>query len=195
MPISGPGNSDRRRARRTRDARRPSDRLPGIGATAPRAARGFTLIELMVVLVIIGIAATAVTIQSGPSPQQVLHQDAARLLQRFLAAQNEVRADGRPITWVYDDASYRFARRAPIPLANSPVTQAAAAALPPDTFDDDDLLKRRNWAQAPVQIDVTPRGAPVFTAEWIAAPLTVRLVAGNASVELVRDAAGRYRVQ
>jgi len=194
MPISGPGNSDRRRTRRTSDARRPSDRLP-IGATAPRAARGFTLIELMVVLVIIGIAATAVTIQSGPSPQQVLHQDAARLLQRFLAAQNEVRADGRPITWVYDDAGYRFARRAPIPLANSPVTQAAAAALPPDTFDGDELLKGRNWAQAPVQVDVTPRGAPVFTAEWIAAPLTVRLIAGNASVQLVRDAAGRYRVQ
>lgn len=195
MLISGLGNSDRRLARRTCHTRSPSDRPLRIGATAQRTARGFTLIELMVVLVIIGIAATAVTIQSGPSPQQVLHQDAARLLQRFLAAQNEVRADGRPITWVYDDAGYRFARRAPIPLANSPVTQAAAAALPPDTFDDDELLKGRNWAQAPVQIDVTPRGAPVFTAEWIAAPLTVRLIAGNASVQLVRDAAGRYRVQ
>ncbi|WP_222863961.1 prepilin-type N-terminal cleavage/methylation domain-containing protein [Pigmentiphaga aceris] len=158
-------------------------------------ARGFTLIELLVVLVIVGIAATAVTIQSGPGPQQVLHQDASRLMQRFLAAQNEVRADGRPITWVYDDTGYRFARRAPIPLTNSPVTQAAAAALPPDTFEGDELLKGRTWAQAPVQVDVTPRGAPVFTAEWIAAPLTVRLVAGNASVLVVRDAAGRYSVQ
>jgi general secretion pathway protein H len=159
-------------------------------------ARGFTLIELMVVLVIIGIAATAVTVQTRiGGAQQALHQDAARLMQRFLAAQNEVRADGRPITWLFDDAGYRFARRAPIPLANTPVTQAAAAALPPDTFAGDELLQPRAWGQAPVQVEVAPRGAPVFTAEWIAAPLSVRLVAGNASVSVLRDAAGRYSVQ
>ena len=183
MPISVPGSSEpRRRAR------------PVVPRT-PIAARGFTLIELMVVLVIVGIAATAVTVQTGNNARQALHQDAARLVQRFLAAQNEVRADGRPITWIADDAGYRFARRAPIPFAATPVTQAAAAALPPDTFAGDELLQPRTWAQAPVQVDVAPRGAPVFTAEWIAAPLTVRLVAGDATVQVVRDAAGRYRVQ
>ena len=182
MPTSVPGSADRRRAR------------PGRGASRA-VVRGFTLIELMVVLVIVGIAATAVTIQTGTSAQQALRQDAARLMQRFLAAQNEVRADGRPITWAYDDAGYRFVRRAPIPFAATPVTQAAAAALPADTFADDELLQPRTWGQAPVQVEVAPRGAAVFTAEWIAAPLTVRLAAGDASVQVVRDAAGRYRVQ
>lgn len=61
--------------------------------------QGFTLIELMVVLVIIGIASAAVGLSIKPDPLQLLRKDAERLAQLLQVAQAEARADGRPITW------------------------------------------------------------------------------------------------
>ncbi len=40
---------------------------------------GFTLIELMVVLVIVGIATAAISLSARPDPTGLLRQDAARL--------------------------------------------------------------------------------------------------------------------
>uniref|UniRef100_UPI0025DEE1F4 prepilin-type N-terminal cleavage/methylation domain-containing protein n=1 Tax=Pigmentiphaga sp. TaxID=1977564 RepID=UPI0025DEE1F4 len=101
MPTSVPGISKPRRSTAAR----------GVGA-GPRRARGFTLIELMVVVVIVGIAAAAVTIRAFPDRRKLLRDDAERLAQLFSVAQGEVRADGRRITWQADEQGYRFVRRA-----------------------------------------------------------------------------------
>ncbi len=73
--------------------------------------QGFTLIELMVVLVIIGIASAAISLTIKPDPLHLLRKDAERLSQLLQVAQAEARADGRPITWRADAKGFRFNRR------------------------------------------------------------------------------------
>ncbi len=188
MPTSVPGISDSG-ALMTSLRFGPLPRLRG-----RTRARGFTLIELMVVVVIVGIAAAAISIRVFPDRGQSLRKDAERLAQLFSIAQGEVRADGRQITWQADDAGYRFVRRSRV-LATGASTPTALSANSIDTFGRDELLRPRPWTDAPVRVDVTPAGAPVFTAEWIPGPLTVRLQSLDTVVTIQRDEAGRYAVQ
>lgn len=156
--------------------------------------RGFTLIELMVVVVIIGIAATMVGLRAFPDTRRHLQEDGQRLAQLFSVAQNEVRADGRPIMWLHDETGYRFVRRAAPPPAVAGVAPVLSRAAP-DVFARDELLRPRPWRAEAVQVTLEPAGDPVFTAEWIADPLVVRLSDGHASVTVQRTANGGYQVQ
>ena len=148
----------------------------------------------MVVIVVIGIAAAAIGVKAFPDRRAVLKEDAQRLAQLFAVAQGEVRADGRQITWQADDAGYRFMRRARV-YAPGRATPTALSNTQLDVFPRDDLLRPRPWRDGPVKVSVLPEGAPVFTSEWIAPPMIVRLQNLDATVTIVRDEAGRYAVQ
>ena len=89
-----------------------------------RRASGFTLIELMVVLVIVGVATAALGLSIRSDPARQLRDDAQRLVERLAAAQSEVRIDGRAIAWQADADGYRFVRGAwmldgPVPVLES----------------------------------------------------------------------------
>lgn len=144
--------------------------------------QGFTLIELMVVLVIIGIASAAVSLSIKPDPLKLLREDAARLAQLLQLAQAEARSDGRPITWRWDAKGFAFTRR-----------NDRGAGL--DRFKDDPQLRPRRWQSPSMEIRVEPRQRVVLNAEWLGEPLQIRLSDGQNSLTVQRSAAGRVQVQ
>ena len=71
------------------------------------AQAGFTLIELMVVLVIIGLTAAAVVL-AIPSPGGGVRGEALRLAARADAARERAMMDNRPVALVLKDGGYAF---------------------------------------------------------------------------------------
>lgn len=143
--------------------------------------QGFTLIELMVVLIIIGIASAAVSLSIKPDPLHVLRQDANRLVQLLQIAQAEALADGRPITWRADDKGFRFSRR-------------NEQGLGVDHFKADPQLHPRAWDATAIQVRVIPQQRVVLKAEWFDSPLQLQLSDGQNTLSVQRTANGQYRV-
>lgn len=151
--------------------------------------RGFTLVEVLVVLVIVAIAASMVSLSIGKRDNG-LRTDAQRLADAFTVAQSEARSDGRSIRWLAGDTGWSFERagRPPGPSAQENVV------VPVDRLEGDDMLRPQTWRAGAVQLRLTPDRPLVFNTEWVADPITLTLHAGDATVTLQRDAAGRYEI-
>lgn len=72
--------------------------------------RGFTLIEILVVLVIMGILVGMVSVNAYPDDRKVLRMEADRLAQILQLAAEESRITGKSIAWTADRSGYRFWR-------------------------------------------------------------------------------------
>ena len=69
---------------------------------------GFTLIEILVVLVIIGITAAMVQFNAMPGDADILKQEANRFALLVEQAANEARASGKTHSCIVDEKVYRF---------------------------------------------------------------------------------------
>lgn len=77
----------------------------------PLLHAGFTLVELLVVLVIMGIALGMVTLQLMPDARSELRNEADRLALLLENAGLEARSSGRSLAWSAEKNSYRFWRK------------------------------------------------------------------------------------
>lgn len=155
--------------------------------------RGFTLIEVLVVLVIVAIAASMVSL-SATTTTDHLRTDARRLVDAFRVAQSEARSDARPIRWRSDSQGWSFERRGRASSAGATSAQDDAP-LPLDKLERDEILRAQSWSAAPVSLQLSPDSPLIFNTEWVAQPLVLQLQAGKHRVSILRDAAGDYEIR
>ena len=74
------------------------------------SSRGFTLIEMLVVLMIMGLFVGLVSTITRPDDRAVLQLEAERLSQLLDFAATEAQLTGRSIAWTADESGYRFWR-------------------------------------------------------------------------------------
>lgn len=72
--------------------------------------RGFTLIEMLVVLLVMGLLAGLVTASATPDDRALLSVEAERLAQLMDLAATESRLTGKAVAWTANGPGYRFWR-------------------------------------------------------------------------------------
>ncbi|WP_019142121.1 GspH/FimT family pseudopilin [Noviherbaspirillum massiliense] len=151
------------------------------------AARGFTLLELLVVLVIAGIMLGVVSFNAMPDARQALQNEAQRIALLLQLARDEAIVRNRPIAFEADGTTYRFLVR------NGDTWQ---------TLGGDDLLHEREFKQAPVALSIEPPVAVqndpmrlVFGREPVDKPFVLTLSSGDVQVAIRADGIGHFVVE
>jgi general secretion pathway protein H len=166
-----------------------------VRTTRRPGGRGFTLLEMLVVIVLAGILISIVTISVAPDPRQRLMREAQRIGQLMVLASDEARIRQLPITWEADLRGYRF---------------VAEVAGERTLLTGDDLLRERTWetplvrlavqdgaGPQPAQVLLGPGAPPVrmpIAREWVQPRWKLELATDDATVRLEFDEAGRATV-
>jgi general secretion pathway protein H len=159
-----------------------------VAATRPvRLPRGFTLVELMVVMVIIGITLGLVSLNAMPSPRQNLQNEAQRLALLLQLARDEAIVRNRLVAFEADNERYHFLVRGDIRW---------------DPVINDDLLRERPFKNAPITLLLDPPGAGatnplriVFGREPVDKPFVLTLASGDVQVAVHADGIGHFVVE
>ena len=91
-------------------SRSPRDFHQRSGAAVPAREGGFSLVEMMVVLFVMGLLA-GVVVLSLPGDSKVLREEAERFAARTVAARDEAISGARPVAVVVGRAGYYFEQR------------------------------------------------------------------------------------
>ena len=150
--------------------------------------RGFTLIEILVVLVIVGIIVGLASVRLLPDDQATLAEEARRLALRLEQAHDQAVASGAPIGFSMEPARYRFwsldAQNEWVPLAGDDVLKPHALA---QGIRVRALTVNRQALAADGRLLFVPAGSN--------APFIVELALNAAQVSLHGDRFGRVRVE
>ncbi|MGC4061180.1 MAG: prepilin-type N-terminal cleavage/methylation domain-containing protein [Aquabacterium sp.] len=142
MPTLAPGNKPHNKARRS-------------GGWGRRAASGFTLLELMVVVAMIAIT-TAVVAFAIPDPSTTrLEREAARLIALLESARTQARSGAMTVLWV--------------PQSNGPDADFQFLGLPPA------LMPPLKWLESDVKAEVVGARSIVLGPEPVIGPQSVIL--------------------
>ena len=151
------------------------------------APRGFTLLELLVVLVVLGILLGMVSISAAPSERQVFQSEAQRIALLLQLARDEAIVRNRPLAFEIAPDAYRF------------LVREEEQWLP---IVGDDALRERRFARAPVTVSVFPaqtqqdaRVRIVFGREPVDKPFVLTLGSQDVNVSIRADGIGHFVVE
>lgn len=138
-------------------------------------AAGYTLIELLVALGVLGIVAGAVALSLPSGEERRVREEAARLGALFRIAQDQARVGGRALVWEADLQGYAF----------RPLDAEAARTW------HDETLRPRSW---PFPVQRLEAQRVVFSREPMLAPASVRLSTGAREALIALDALGNVSI-
>ncbi|MFZ6772193.1 type II secretion system minor pseudopilin GspH [Undibacterium sp. SXout7W] len=153
-----------------------------------RNQRGFTLLELLVVLVIVGLMLGAISLNAMPSDLQRLQNDSRRIALLLQLAREEAIVRNLPVAFEADQTGYRFLVRED--RVWTPIK--------------DDMLRERGFQLSPVQLEVEPALVNVaadaqirivFGREPVDKPFVLTLRAADQAVRLSADGIGHFDVE
>jgi general secretion pathway protein H len=149
--------------------------------------RGFTLLELLVVMVIAGFLLGMVSLKAMQDDRQVLQQDAQRIALLLQLAREEAIVRNRPIAFEADMNQYRFLIR------EEQVWQP---------LEQDELLRERDFKRIPVTFSISPPNSfqitPLritFGREPVDKPFVLTLILGEAQAAIRADGIGHFAVE
>ena len=153
----------------------------------PAHARGFSLLELLVVMVIVGLSLGMVSFSASQNGQKDLQNDAQRISLLLQMARDEAIVRDRPVAFEADENHYDFQVKNDTDW---------------EPISDDDLLRPREFKRAPVTLQMSPQpdGANgmlriVFGREPVNKPFVLTLSQGDDSVSIRADGIGHFTVQ
>lgn len=155
------------------------------GTIARRGMRGFTLLEMLIVLVIAGILVSAATLTMHRNPRTDLREEAQRVALLLESAGDEAQVRSRPIAWQPVEGGFRFDVR----------TSDGWRPL------RDDMFRQRAWdgGVTGAAIDYpgsdTQASRVVFGTESIDTPVRITLYSAIGSMAIVGTGNGRYEVR
>lgn len=147
---------------------------------------GFTLLEMLVVLVIVGLLVAVVTLAPSRNRRTDLAEEAQRLANLLESAGDEAQVRSMPIAWQPVGGGYRFVQR----------TESGAWA--PMT---DELYRARRWGAAVTGVSVRYTGGGetpsqiVLGSESIDVPVTITLWSGDVRMAVVGTGIGNFVVR
>lgn len=155
------------------------------------ASSGFTLVELLVVMVIIGITLGLATLNAIPSPRQDLENEARRIALLLQLARDEAIVRNRLVAFEANGERYRFMVRGDTGWA--PVTR-------------DDLLRERGFKNPPLRLVLEPAATGIgsaspdvlritFGREPVDRPFVLTLASGANAVAIRADGVGHFTVE
>lgn len=154
-------------------------------------AGGFTLIEVLVVMAVLGVALGMVAVNLTRDTGSLLEDDARRLALLLEYARDEAVTQGRPVAWSAGPTGYAFARN---------VRGRGWVSL--DDAKDGEVLRSRTW---PAEVSLASfriagvnveRGEPlVFSSSGFNPPYDLVLASGAWRVALSGDLSGKVKLE
>ncbi|MDZ4200845.1 MAG: GspH/FimT family pseudopilin [Gallionella sp.] len=152
-----------------------------------RNTRGFTLLELLVVMLIAGITLGAVSLNALPDNTQQLQNDAQRIALLLQLARDEAIVRNRPVAFEADAGHYRF---------------LLLEGKNWHPFPQDEMLRERAFKRAPLTLTMHPPTADPTTTlrivlgrEPVGLPFLLTMSRGDAQVAIRADGVGHFTVE
>ncbi len=158
------------------------------GLSARAASAGFTLIEILVVLVLIAITTTLVMVNLAPDEHQRLRTEGTRLALLLEQTRDEAIGTGASLAWQSNERGYQFMRRTPERLWQILLEDPFRMRLLDGSIRISAVEIAGQAIQSAVPLVFSPMGTvPPFRIHMASEHLRLRVRADNAADVLVED--------